>query len=202
MYRKMQESGLTEINLFICILVILGQYPMFSIPELPWSLSHCVCVCVCVCSEEWLQCDGCQIPGILLLPECPYGSPAHIGKLQSLITVASLFIDNGRKYFTSPWEVERLTGWEHACVLNHVILVQLFVTLWTGIISVHGILQARILEWVIMPSFRKIFPTQGSSLHLLHWQATSLPLVTLGGDYILKSLTLKRGNENENKGIF
>ena len=55
---------------------------------------------------------------------------------------------------------------------------------------------------VAMPSFRKIFPTQGLSLHLLHWQATFLPLVTLGGDYILKSLTLKRGNENENKGIF
>ena len=37
--------------------------------------------------------------------------------------------------------------------------------------SVHGILQARILEWVAMPS------SQGSNLHflhLLHWQAGSL----------------------------
>ena len=42
--------------------------------------------------------------------------------------------------------------------------------------SVHGILQARILEWVAMPSSRGIFPTQGSNplpLHLLHWQADS-----------------------------
>ena len=44
--------------------------------------------------------------------------------------------------------------------------------------SVHGILQARILEWVIISSSR-IFPTQGSNLHLLcllHWEADSLPL--------------------------
>ena len=30
---------------------------------------------------------------ILFLPGCPYGSPAHTGKLQSLMTVASFFID-------------------------------------------------------------------------------------------------------------
>ena len=48
--------------------------------------------------------------------------------------------------------------------------------------SVHGILQARILEWVAMPFSR------GSScprieprlLHLLHWQAGSLPLAPPG----------------------
>ena len=33
--------------------------------------------------------------------------------------------------------------------------------------SVHGILQARILEWVAMPSSRGIFPSQGSNPHLL-----------------------------------
>ena len=46
--------------------------------------------------------------------------------------------------------------------------------------SVHGILQARILEWVAMLSSRGIFPTQGSNLSLLcllHWQAGSLPPV-------------------------
>ena len=34
--------------------------------------------------------------------------------------------------------------------------------------SVHGIPQARILEWVAMPSSRGIFPTQGSNPVLLH----------------------------------
>ena len=36
--------------------------------------------------------------------------------------------------------------------------------------AVHGISQTRILEW------EGIFLTQGSNLHLLHWQADSLPL--------------------------
>ena len=34
--------------------------------------------------------------------------------------------------------------------------------------SVHGILQARILEWVAMPSFRGISPTQGLNSGLPH----------------------------------
>ena len=49
--------------------------------------------------------------------------------------------------------------------------------------SVHGILQARMLEWVAMPSSGGIFLTQVLNLHLshfLHWQAGSLPLALLG----------------------
>jgi len=38
---------------------------------------------------------------------------------------------------------------------------------------VHGIAQARILEWVAISLLQGIFPTQGSNLHLLHWQADS-----------------------------
>ena len=34
--------------------------------------------------------------------------------------------------------------------------------------SIHGILQARILEWVAMPSCRGLFPTQGSNPGLPH----------------------------------
>ena len=44
---------------------------------------------------------------------------------------------------------------------------------------VHGILQARILEWVAFPFSRGIFPTQQWNprlLHLLHWRADSVPL--------------------------
>ena len=43
--------------------------------------------------------------------------------------------------------------------------------------SIHGILQARILEWVAIPFSRGIFPTQGSNLplwRLLPGQADSL----------------------------
>ena len=48
--------------------------------------------------------------------------------------------------------------------------------------SVHGILQARILEWVAIP-FSRESPTQASNpylLCLLHWQADSLPFRHLG----------------------
>ena len=43
--------------------------------------------------------------------------------------------------------------------------------------SVHEILQARVVEWVAMPSSRGIFLTQGLNPHLsslLLWQASSI----------------------------
>ena len=49
--------------------------------------------------------------------------------------------------------------------------------------SVHGILQARLLEWVAISSSRGIFRTQGWKLcllYVLHWQIDSLPLSHLG----------------------
>ena len=55
-----------------------------------------------------------------------------------------------------------------------VLVVQLCPTLWDPMdcslpgSSVHGILQARILEWTGIPFFRGIFLTQGSNLGLLH----------------------------------
>ena len=66
------------------------------------------------------------------------------------------------------------------CVLS---LVRLFVTPWTvaqPASSVYGIFQARILEWVALSHSTEIFPTQGSNLHLLHWQVDSLSLSHLG----------------------
>ena len=58
--------------------------------------------------------------------------------------------------------------------------------------SVHGILQARILEWAAVPSFRDL-PNPGISLrlfHLLPWLASSLPLAPPGKP--LSSLTRKK----------
>ena len=49
--------------------------------------------------------------------------------------------------------------------------------------SVYRLLQARILEWIAMPSSRRIFLTQGLNLHLLHflpWQTGSLLLALRG----------------------
>ena len=49
--------------------------------------------------------------------------------------------------------------------------------------SVHGILQAKILEWVAISFSRESSQHQGSNqslLYLLHWQAGSLPLTPPG----------------------
>ena len=45
--------------------------------------------------------------------------------------------------------------------------------------SVHGISQARILEWVAFLLLQEIFLTQESNLHLLYWQANYLPYIYL-----------------------
>ena len=45
---------------------------------------------------------------------------------------------------------------------------------------VHGIFQARILEWVAIFLLQGIFLTQGSNMHLLYWQVDSLPAEPLG----------------------
>ena len=87
-----------------------------------------------------------------------------------------------------------------ACVLSHFSCVQLCEILWT--VSCQAplsmILQARILEWVTMPSLQGIFPIQGSNphlSHLLHWQAGSLPPAPHGKphiDYIWNLIFLKK----------
>ena len=47
--------------------------------------------------------------------------------------------------------------------------------------SVHGIFQARVLEWGAMPSSRDLSdPGSPHLLHFLHWQVDSLPWHHLG----------------------
>ena len=50
--------------------------------------------------------------------------------------------------------------------------------------SVPGILQARILEWVAMPSSRGSSRPQGLNLPLLHWQVDSVLLSHQGSPYL------------------
>ena len=74
--------------------------------------------------------------------------------------------------------------------------VSLFSTLWTVAHQAPlfmGILQARILEWVAM-LLQEIFQAQGSNpclLHLLHWQAVSLPPMPPGKPIALTTLSIK-----------
>ena len=77
-------------------------------------------------------------------------------------------------------------GKSSLCILSCFSCVQLFVTLWTIArpgSSVHGILQARILEWVAMPSSR------GSS-----WprnEPASLMFLAIAGRFFTTSTTCK-----------
>ena len=89
-----------------------------------------------------------------------------------------------------------LLTWEHevhACL--HAKSLQSYLTLCDPMdcsppgSSVHGILQARILEWVAMPFSRGIFPTQGSNLCLL--QADSLCLSHRGSLYLFTTMECK-----------
>ena len=53
----------------------------------------------------------------------------------------------------------------------------------TRLLSVHGMLQASILEWTALPSCEGIFPTQEWKprlFYLLHWRAASLSLLSPG----------------------
>ena len=67
----------------------------------------------------------------------------------------------------------------HGTMLSRFSHVQLFAALWTRSppgSSVHGVLHARILEWVAMPFSQ---PRDGACLLcLLHGQASSLPLAS------------------------
>ena len=72
-----QLSGASVLR-FIRTSAIWGQYPAVRILR-----AH---------HRKWLQCDGCYMAGILLLPDFPQGSPAHHQWwLQSLVTVCLLF---------------------------------------------------------------------------------------------------------------
>ena len=83
LFQAWEDAGvwIPDIIPFTSISVIWAQYHCLSHPEL--LRAH---------SREWLQSDGYQMPGILLL-ECPQDSGTHIGGLESLMSVTSLFTD-------------------------------------------------------------------------------------------------------------
>ena len=73
-------------------------------------------------------------------------------------------------------------------------MVQSCLTLWDPMdcsppgSSVHGILQARVLEWVATPiSHQEIFPTQGSNPGLLHCKWILYHLSHQGSPFLWKS---------------
>ena len=70
-----------------------------------------------------------------------------------------------------PFGIENL---QHVCSVMPDSASAWIIALQTPL-SVCGILQASILEWVAIPFSSGIFFTQGSNPCFLHWQADSLP---------------------------
>ena len=107
-------------------------------------------------------------------------------KSRANITVGSLLNKH-----SGPASPPRLYAEDHLLKLGCYLVTQLCPTLFDPMdchppgFSVHGISQARILEWVAIFHLQGIFPTQGLNPHLLFWQAGSLPLSTnLGSPYL------------------
>ena len=98
--------------------------------------------------------------------------------LAGVLDLCSPFLDSGNELQSPEFTLFS------ACILS---LGRLFVILQTRACppgsSVHGILQARILEWVAISSFRRSsgpWDQSQVSCVFLHWQVASLPLHHLG----------------------
>ena len=93
---------------------------------------------------------------------------------------------NGIQYWT---KIKEFFKTSFQCMLSRFRHVQLFVTpMDPPSSSVHGILQARILEWAAMPSSRGSSPPRDRTwvcYVYLHWQAGPLPLMPTGDWYKL-----------------
>ena len=82
-------------------------------------------------------------------------------------------------FYFGIFKINRLQFLKQLCACVCTKLLQSYLTLCSPPgFSVHGILQARILEWVAMPSFRgsSQLRDQTHVSCLLHWQMGSLPL--------------------------
>ena len=92
-------------------------------------------------------------------------------------------------------------GVHQSCLLSRCLfnlytelvkVAQSCMTLWDPMnYTVHGILQARILEWVLVP-FSKGFPNQGSNPGLPHWRRILYQLSHQGSQYIMQNAWLDK----------
>ena len=116
---------------------------------------------------------------LLWLYQCQYSSCDIVLLFYKAILLGKL----GKQYLVSLCIIVT-----HTCELSLFSHVWLIATPWTVAHQAPlfvRILQARILEWVVL--LQGIFLTQGSNLclSLLYWQAESLPLVPPGKSIIL-----------------
>ena len=94
------------------------------------------------------------------------------------------------------------------CVCVCGVCAQSCLTLWDPMgcslpgSSVHGISQARILEWVVIPFFRGSSQARDRTCISLHWQVDSLPLSHLGSPSWWGQWSWKLLKRNKNQHLF
>ena len=130
-----------------------------------------MCVCACVCTQSCpTLCDPVTVAHLAL---CPWHSPGQNTGVGCHAVLQGIFLTwglNPRLLWLLHWQVNSLPlgpperPWGNNIILRkcclHAKLLQWCPTLCDPVdcsppgSSVHGILQARILEWVAMPSSR------------------------------------------------
>ena len=118
------------------------------------------------------QNEGCQLTNLVTLPEC-FSSPTDLLALQTTLCGRQDNVPSPKRSYSNPQNLGMLFYRGRGQAGGMCPVIQLCLTLCDPMdcspssSSVHGTLQARILEWVAMSSSRGIFPTQGSNLCLL-----------------------------------
>ena len=168
-------SVINPINSVVPVLLLLwfSHYIMFDSLWPPWTIAHQSPLSMEFSRQEYWSGLLFPLPGNLpyhaflkRLQFCTgFGQDFLSGCLYSIqicswVNASQYLWTKSLPFVISRWEVSlRLICFLHigtqmcACVLSRFSCVQLFAALWSGS-SVHGILQARILEWVAMPSSR------------------------------------------------
>ena len=111
------------------------------------------------------------------LENCPFPFPG-ITKDNSLEYIIILVFFSFPSLDNRPWMFFSVSTYRYVVVAESCLFCDPMDSSLPGSSSVHGISQARILEWVEEYRFllQGIFLTQGSNTCLRHWQADSLPL--------------------------
>ena len=151
MHRRMQASRLTEFISFICTSASWGQI-LFLLRLKEWQMA----------ASRIPPAPQQSLGGVVASPGSQAGEPSFtFGGQKSLRLWHFLFTNMAGDIFISQ-------------LLSHV---RLFVTLWTVAHQTPLSMESPRQEfWSGYFLLQGVFPTQGSNLHLLPWQAYSLPL--------------------------
>ena len=173
------EEGPSSRGLGLVLSSLQGQDKQPSLAR--WSRASCRASRVQLPPERGQHLKHKMIPLLCsyIVPRCPV-SKKETGGDPTVAAVLALEIQCSlralRSYPANVQQTGTITTPQEALdmvIVSSLSCVQLFCNpMDCGLLgsSVHGISQARTLEWVVISFLQGIFPTQGSNLHLLHYR--------------------------------